>query len=174
MVCVNVDDAEAYTDWLSKKTGKSYRLPSEAEWEYAARAGTTTEFYWGDSKADFCRHANIADLSLKTAWDDKIWTVACDDRYAFTAPVGSFPANRWGLYDMAGNAWQLTADCYLQDYSGAPRDGSAWKTGATNCRHVTRGGSWVEISDYARAGNRGYSPRANRSYHVGFRLARTD
>lgn len=174
VVCVNVDDAEAYADWLSKKTGKTYRLPSEAEWEYAARAGTTTAFYWGDSAADICRHANIGDQALKKVQDMVSWAVACDDGYAFTAPVGSFPANPWGLHDMAGNAWQWTADCYVENYSGAPRDVSAWKVGAADCRRVVRGGSWGVEPQLARAGNRVFNGRAVRNVNSGFRLARTN
>ena len=174
VVCVNVDDAEAYTDWLSQKTGKTYRLPSEAEWEYAARAGTTTAFYWGDSATDICRYANIGDQALKKAYGKTFRAVACDDGYAFTAPVGSFPSNPWGLHDMAGNVWQWTADCYVRDYSGAPTDGSAWKIGPADCRPVVRGGSWNFEPLYARAGVRASLGGADRNPLSGFRLARAN
>lgn len=174
VVCVNVADAEAYIDWLSKKTGKTYRLPSEAEWEYAARAGTTTTFYWGDEVRDICRHANISDQSRETAKVGWAWEFDCNDGFPFTSPVGSFRPNPWGLFDMAGNARQWMADCYVEDYSGAPKDGSAWMIGAADCRRLVRGGSWDSAPCSARSGDRRVIVRSVRGGHVGFRLARAD
>ena len=174
VVCVNVDDAEAYIDWLAKKTGKTNRLPTEAEWEYSARAGTATAFYWGNSSADICHYANIKDQALRMAVDNVTWVVDCNDGYAFTAPVGSFPANPWGLHDMAGNVWQWTADNWVENYSGVPNDGSAWKIGPVGYPRVVRGGSWPYGPHVARAGSRYNRLRNDRTIVVGFRIAKTD
>lgn len=175
VVCVNVADAEAYAAWLSKQTGKPYRLPTESEWEYAARAGTTTAFYWGDAIADVCRHANVSDLCLRRVVPDGPPLVQCDDGYPYTAPVGGFPANPWGLFGMAGNVWQLTADCYAEDYTGAPSDGSAWKGRGTDCAgRMGRGGSWAHLPQLVRPGVRGGVELGRRSGDIGFRLAKSD
>ena len=117
-VCVSWNDAQAYADWLSKTTGKTYRLPSEAEYEYAARAGGTARFAFTDDPADLCRFANGADQSAKTAGlpEDAPY-MACSDGYPFTAPVGSFAANAFGLHDLIGNVWEWTADCFADDYT---------------------------------------------------------
>jgi formylglycine-generating enzyme required for sulfatase activity len=119
-------DARQYAAWLSRMTGQPYRLPTEAEWEYAARAGTTTAYYWGDEIGK----GNANCKGCGNQWDRKL-----------TAAVGSFPANAFGLYDMAGNVWQWVQDCYHEDYSEAPADGSAWSSGDCS-RRVLRGGSW--------------------------------
>ena len=109
MVCVSFEDAQAYIRWLNRKTGQHYRLPTEAEWEYAARAGTTTRRYWGDKPDDACQYANVADQSAKKVFPG--WAVHhCDDGYVYTAPVGSFQRNRFGLHDMLGNVWDRTQD----------------------------------------------------------------
>ena len=170
VVCVTWDDAQAYIKWLSAKTGQRYRLPSEAEWEYAARAGTTTARYWGDDPNLQCDYANGSDLTAKEQYAG--WTVAnCRDGYVHTAPVGSFRPNPWGLYDMLGNAWQLTADCWNKNYSGAPADGSAW-TGGDCGKHAARGGAWPAISWKIRSAHRIWFETGIRSYITGFRLAR--
>jgi formylglycine-generating enzyme required for sulfatase activity len=146
VVCVSWDDAQAYVKWLSRRTGKSYRLPAEAEWEYATRAGTTTTRYWGDGRTEACRYANVADLTKPPAplgwgWPIPDYAFPCTDGYFYTSPVGKFEPNPWGLYDMLGNADQWTADCWNPTYSGAPKTGTAWLEGDCGKRMV-RGGSW--------------------------------
>jgi formylglycine-generating enzyme required for sulfatase activity len=156
VVMVNFQDAEDYVQWLSRKTGKRYRLPSEAEWEYFARAGSTTAYPWGDSIG--VRNATCADCG--SHWDN----------YS-TAPVGSFKPNAFGLYDVVGNVWQWAADCYHPDYQGAPLDGSAWLKGGCELRPV-RGGAWNESSEDSRLSTRrGVFPQA-RNYDIGIRVVR--
>jgi formylglycine-generating enzyme required for sulfatase activity len=134
-VCLNWNDATAYVDWLARKTGKTYRLLTEAEWEYAARArtepGTYPRYSFGNDEKDLCRYGNGADQTAKSSIPNaKDWTVApCNDGYAYTSPVGSFAANGFALYDMQGNASQWTEDCWHDTYAGASSDGSAWTTG---------------------------------------------
>ena len=128
-VCVSWEDAQAYTDWLSKETGETYRLPSEAEWEYAARAGTTTRYFWGDDDDSACAFANGHDATSK-AQNGFGWTAfPCEDGFARTAPVGSFRANDFGLHDVSGNVWEWSKDSWHSNYDGAPTDGSAWVLG---------------------------------------------
>src|SRR5262252_5705405 len=113
VVCVSWDDAQAYVAWLSAKTGHVYRLPTEAEWEYAARAGTTTARYFSDNPAEFCRHTNVGDLDYSEQHPgDSDVNRGCRDGYAFTSPVGSFPPNQFGLYDMLGDVMNWTEDCW--------------------------------------------------------------
>ena len=154
---VSWDDAQDYVEWLSAQTGGEYRLPSESEWEYAARAGTTTKYSWGDEIG-----ANRANCDN----DD------CGDRFEYTAPVGSFRANGFGLHDMHGNVWEWVADCWNTSYSGAPSDGSAWLQGECGKR-VLRGGSWYYFPRNLRAEARGRSTTDSRGDNVGFRVART-
>jgi formylglycine-generating enzyme required for sulfatase activity len=175
VACVSWDDAKAYVAWLSARTGKPYRLPSEAEWEYAARAGTTTRFHFGNDEKDFCRHGNGAD---RTAQKDvpgaKKWTVlACQDGHAYTAPTGSFATNGFGLHDMHGNLWEWTEDCWHDSYAGAPADGSAWTTGGDCKVRVLRGGSWGYPPRYLRTAVRGQIPTAYRYVNDGFRVVLT-
>ena len=171
VACVNWNDAQAYVAWLSRETGEQYHLPSESEWEYAARAGTTTARYWGEGESGQCRHANGADASTKERYSG--WTVAsCRDGHVHTAPVGSLTANAWGLHDMLGNVWEWTGDCWNGSYSGAPSDGSAWEYGECN-RRVLRGGSWFSKPSDLRAANRIRNSTGNRNDYCGFRVART-
>ena len=172
--CVSWDDAKAYTAWLSQKTGKVYRLLAEAEWEYAARAGTTTRRFWGDDGDRSCGYANGADQTTKAQVPGWNYLIAnCNDRYAYTAPVGSYRANAFGLYDMLGNVWEWTEDCWNENYTNAPTDGSVWTTG--NCsQRVVRGGSWNYFPQYLRAANRIRNTSAFRFSSYGFRVARTD
>ena len=127
---VSWEDAQAYVQWLSRETGQRYRLLTEAEWEYVARAGTTTGRYWGQTEAGQCRYANGGNAFAP-----------CPDGHRFTAPVGSFQPNAFGLYDVLGNVLEWTEDCRNGDYSGAPTNGSAWQAGDCSLR-VLRGGSW--------------------------------
>ena len=172
--CVSWDDAKAYTVWLSQKAGKGYRLLTEAEWEYAARAGTTTRRFWGDEGDQPCAYANGADQTTKTQVPDWKYLIAnCNDRYAYTAPVGSYRANAFGLYDMLGNVYEWTEDCWNENYSGAPTDGNSWTTG--NCyQRVVRGGSWNFDPRYLRSAYRLRNSTAIRYSGGGFRVARTD
>jgi formylglycine-generating enzyme required for sulfatase activity len=171
VVCVNWADASAYVTWLSQKTGKTYRLLSEAEWEYAYRAGTTTEFFWGDKPEDMCAYANGGDLTMKVHFPE--WpAVNCDDGYVDTAPVGSFKPNAFGLYDMAGNAWEWTADCAAPAYGVQPTDGTAYTGGACSSR-VLRGGSWGWGVVDLRAAQRNIRlPPTIKGGDAGFRVAR--
>ncbi len=173
VACVSWDDASAYAQWLGQKTGKPYRLPSEAEWEYAARAGTTTPRYWGDDEQGACGHANGAYLTAQRQVPAASeWVVArCDDRAAYTAPVGNYRANAFGLHDMLGNVEEWTQDCWNGNYRGAPADGSAWVTGDCALRAV-RGGSWIDAPVGLRAAYRVGSPTVIRVYRRGFRVAR--
>jgi formylglycine-generating enzyme required for sulfatase activity len=157
VINVSWDDAQIYVAWLSKMTGKEYRLLSEAEWEYAARAGTTTAFYWGDEidkeNANCHRCAN--------QWSGRQ-----------TSPVGSFKPNPFGLFDMAGNVWQWVQDCWNADYIGAPSNGFAWRTGECEKR-VVRGGSWYYYPADPRSAYRFGDKKDDRNYNTGFRVGRT-
>jgi formylglycine-generating enzyme required for sulfatase activity len=170
VLCVSWNDARAYAQWLSKKTGKRYRLPSEAEWEYAARAGSVTARYWGDDPVQACRFANVADQSRFQTWGFGQKHECTDGNY-FTAPAGGYAPNRFGLYDMLGNAWEWTEDCWNASYAGAPADGSAWLSG--DCaQRVCRGGSWSTVPRFARSATRYKNPADYRDNLTGFRLAR--
>jgi len=170
-VCLNWNDAKAYADWLAKMTGRGYRLPSEAEWEYAARAGTTTARYWGDSPELACAYANVMDRAAKENLPGIGWAVHdCSDGFAYTAPVASFKPNAFGLYDMIGNAWEWTEDCWNESYHGAPADGSAWTRGEC-LKRVLRGGSWYYTPRYARSATRYRFMSTFRNYIYGFRIA---
>ncbi len=158
VINVSRDDAQAYAAWLSKKTGEPYRLLSESEYEYATRAGTQTAYPWGNAVGT--NNANCH--ACGSQWDAKQ-----------TAPVGSFGANRFDLYDMVGNVREWTEDCYHNNYSGAPADGSAWIEGA-NCYHrVVRGGSWLISPAFLRSASRYWFATDYRLNYVGFRVART-
>jgi len=151
------DDAAAYADWLTQKTGKRYRLLTEAEYEYAARAGSTAAYYWGDAIGK----GNANCDGCGSQWDN-----------IQTAPVGSFAANPFGLYDMAGNAWQWLQDCYHENYNGAPADGAAW-TGDDCGRRVIRGGSWISVPPVLRSAGRFWNIANSRGNLLGFRVGRT-
>ena len=158
VIYVSWEDATAYAEWLSDETGAQYRLPSESEWEYAARAGSTTRYSWGDdigwSRAN-CRGCG-------SRWDG--------DQ---TAPVGSFEANPWGLHDTHGNVWEWVEDCSYANYARAPRDGSAWTTGGDCGRRVLRGGSWGSPPRDLRSASRDRRGAELRFDSLGFRVART-
>jgi formylglycine-generating enzyme required for sulfatase activity len=173
-VCLNWNDATAYVAWLAKKTGKGYRLLTEAQWEYAARAGTATRYFFGDDEKDFCRYGNGSDQTAKskTTGAQGGTAVPCSDSYAYAAPAGSFAPNGFGLYDMHGNAWQWLEDCWHDNYRGAPSDGSAWLSGDCN-RRVVRGGSWSNYSRSLRSASRRWDSTVGRSSIYGFRLGRT-
>jgi formylglycine-generating enzyme required for sulfatase activity len=175
VVCVNWDDAEAYVQWLSRKTGKHYRLLSEAEWEYAARAGTSTAWYWGDSEADQCHYANGADLSAN-AHGISTAGVNCDDKYPHTSPVGSFQPNKVGLYDMAGDVAEWVEDCYHDTSRDAPTNGRAVESCIPKFHNarVMRGGEWNAIPAWLRSASRDVEVPSTLGDTFGFRVARTD
>jgi formylglycine-generating enzyme required for sulfatase activity len=169
VVCVKWDGAKAYADWLTKKTGKPYRLLSDAEWEYAARGRTSPgaypRFWFGDEEKQLCRYGNFGDQEYGAS------NAPCNDGYKYTSPAGRFEPNAFGLYDMFGNAWQWTADCWHSSYNGAPDDGSAWTAGCEDTGRVVRGGSWDYDLSFLRAGYRNRYT-ADDSDYIGFRLAR--
>ncbi len=172
VVCINWDDATAYAKWLSHKSGKKYRLPTESEWEYAARGRTTTAHYWGNNPADACQYANGADKTAQAKIQGaQSWLIHdCTDGYVYTAPVGKFKPNAFGLYDMLGNVWEWTADNYHDAYTDAPSEGSAWQ--GNGVRRVLRGGSWNNSPKNLRAATRYASEHEVRFSSFGFRLAR--
>ena len=176
VVCVSAEDAEAYAEWLSRKTGHAYSLPSEAQYEYALRAGTTTSYFWGEDRTKACEYSNQPDLDQARATSSPAgpdYHFQCSDGYAYTAPVGSFKPNPWGLYDMQGNIWEWTADCWNDNYAGAPADGSAWKTGDCDARH-SRGGSYGNAVHSAYAGVRAPRHSGYNGHSWGFRIVRND
>ncbi len=158
VINVSFVDAQAYVQWLVKKTGKKYRLPTEAEWEYVARAGTTTAYWWGD----VIGQNNAVCSGCGSQWDDQQ-----------TAPVGSFKPNAFGVYDTAGNVWEWTQDCWHDDYANAPPDGTAWleQNGGDCSRRVVRGGSWLLNPRILRSANR-IRFTDESIYDTGFRVAR--
>lgn len=165
---VSWNDAQDYVLWLSSYTGQPYRLPSEAEWEYAARAGSFDRFPWGSDPSLSCQFANVADRTALRAFPE--WeSMDCDDGYLENAPVGSFRANAFGLHDMLGNVWEWVEDCWNPSYAGAPTDGSAWLTG--NCRErVLRGGAATGLPSEVRLSQRGVNDPDIRAVYNGFRV----
>jgi formylglycine-generating enzyme required for sulfatase activity len=156
VINVTWNDAQQYVAWLSKTAGQPYRLLTEAEWEYAARAGATTAYPWGEEVGE--GNANCSGCG--SAWDNRE-----------TSPAGSFKPNAFGLHDMAGNVWQWVQDCFHGDYGGAPTDGSAW-TGGDCSRRVVRGGSWVDRPQFSRSAHRLSFSAAFRISNLGFRVGR--
>ena len=186
VVCITWNDTQDYVRWLSQRTGQKYRLLTEAEWEYAARAGTTTPFPWGSNASH--EQANYG--------ADKCCTGSASgrDRWVYTSPVGSFPPNAFGLYDMHGNVLQFVQDCFASSYSELPTDGSAYEavvklktagpffdmTGTSSCSYrMLRGGDWGDPPAMIRSAFRNFAPpkgstlQEYRSAGVGFRVART-
>ena len=158
VIYVSWEDAKAYVEWLSRKTRKGYRLLSESEWEYVARAGTRTRYWWGDSVGR--NRANCDGCGSR--WDNEK-----------TSPAGSFSANGFGLYDMHGNVWEWVEDCWHDSYRGAPSDGSAWVTFCDNVERVLRGGSWYLVPRFLRSASRHWRTAGSRNLYDGFRVART-
>jgi formylglycine-generating enzyme len=172
VVNVSWNDAVAFCKWLSKKEGKTYRLPTEAEWEYACRAGTTTRYYSGDDPETLAKVGNVADAAVKAKDPKRRWTLKASDGYVFTAPVGKFKPNAFGLYDMHGNAWQWCADRYGADYYGkSPAEDPTGPDSGDN--RVARGGSFENRACEARSAGR-FGTKPDFVYHTaGFRAART-
>jgi formylglycine-generating enzyme required for sulfatase activity len=170
VTCVSWNDAKAYTGWLSTTTGHRYRLPSASEWEYASRSGGEAVQPWNPDGRGACENANVADQSAAGRYPG--WVIyACNDAYVYTAPVGSFKANAFGLHDMLGNVFQWTEDCWYPDYVGAPIDGTA-RTAATCSEHELRGGSWFTNPAFVRADYRNHFDADYRTSTVGIRIVR--
>lgn len=182
---VNWTQAKVYVEWLSRNTGENYRLLSEAEWEYAARAGTTTSRFWGDDPHQGCGYANGADESARADHEAlpgyqehgmvgrELPLANCLDGHSFAAPVGSFKPNPVGLHDMLGNVSEWTEDCGNQNYEGAPTDGSPWLSGDCN-RRVRRGGSFLDLPQSVRSASRDQRGAGLSTAFIGFRVARSN
>ena len=173
-VCISWNDAQAYVKFLSAHTKKQYRLPSEAEWEYAVRAGTTGPRWWPGGRPNACAHANVRDYTFagENNFKRDETYFPCTDGYSFTSPVDAFPANPFGLLDALGNVVVWTQDCWVPNLAGYPTNGTARTTGDCTLR-VVRGGSWGYSPGIVRAGDRNGVTAGNRSTVLGFRLART-
>jgi formylglycine-generating enzyme required for sulfatase activity len=174
VVCVNWFEARAFAVWLTKVTGKRYRLPSEAEWEYAARAGAAGARPFGSDPARFCAHANIGDLALAAAYKHRRDTArygVCSDGFPFTSPVGAFPPNAFGLHDTLGNAWEWTEDCWNPTLAGGAPDQKPRYAGECE-RRVVRGGGWFNEAFRARSAFRFRDSNGHNGNMLGFRIAR--
>ena len=164
------DITNDYLPWLSKKAGHVYRLPSEAEWEYAARAQGPTSFSFGNNGDEICAFGNGADQTAKE--QNGAGSVAgCSDGFSYTAPVGSFRPNQFGLFDMHGNVWEWVEDCWNENYTTAPGNSAAWTAGDCESR-VVRGGSWNSDVNKLRSAARGWNNPGGRNRSIGFRVAR--
>jgi formylglycine-generating enzyme required for sulfatase activity len=174
---VDWDDANAFAAWLCDITGKKYRLPTESEWEYAARAGTTTPWFWGPAEdsagsTKACRFANTHDETGKDAHPMYVWSNhKCTDGFGEVAPAGGFEPNPFGLHDILGNLREWVRDCHHGGYEKAPSDGSAWDEAKCEKR-IVRGGAWIDGASTSRAAYRHPEDAGYRNYQVGFRLAR--
>ena len=166
-------EAKEYVGWLARKTEKPYRLASESEWEYVARAGTTAARFWGEAADAGCQFANAHDQTSREVNLQFVWTPhGCDDGFGGPAPAGSFAANDFGAHDMLGNVSEWVEDCWNDTYAGAPPDGAAWMSG--NCKsRILRGGSWRNAPRVVRAA---FRIRSGIGYHggdIGLRVALT-
>lgn len=171
VINVTWEDAQEYVRWLSQETGAEYRLLSEAEWEYAARADAQTARHWGESESGQCEHANAYDSTMQAELGLSAEPVACSDGYVYTSPVGRFRANAFGLHDVLGNVLEWTHDCWNENYVGAPTDGNPWQSG--DCfRRVLRGGGWYYPPGDLRSAFRVAVPIESRENDIGFRVAR--
>jgi formylglycine-generating enzyme required for sulfatase activity len=183
VVCLSWNDAQAYAQWLANKTGKRYRLPTEAEMEWAIRAGSTSPYPWGSDPGPACRYGNLADASVRAKFPEWHYpTASCNDSYVYTSPVGHYDANRFGLHDTVGDVWTWTQDCFHDSYDGAPGDGSAQQSSNTIMsavfnRHldcgdrVMRGGAWETQPVKLRSAHRYAQSSAYRYYSFGLRVA---
>jgi formylglycine-generating enzyme required for sulfatase activity len=168
VVLVTWNDSKAFCEWLSRQDNRRYRLPTEAEWEYACRGGSTTRYWNGDDQEGLAKIANVADGTAKqtfSAWT----TITARDGHVFTAPAGSFPANAFGLHDMHGNVWEWCADWFDSDYyeNSPAADPQGPSSGSSR---VLRGGSWGNVPYYVRCAYRGDSTPGNRDLYLGFRV----
>ena len=172
VICVSHKDATAYAEWLSVETGKSYRLLSSSEWEYAARGGTRGPWFWGPDNEMACEYANVGDSNFRRNFDYAP-VFNCDDGYVHTSPVATYEPNPWGLHDMLGNAWEWTDDClHRNNKEDMPTDGSAWlaEDGGECEWRTPRGGGWVSGTDYVRAAAQAGDGATYHSQLLGFRV----
>jgi formylglycine-generating enzyme required for sulfatase activity len=173
VVNVGWNDSVAFCKWLSRKEGKTYRLPTEVEWEYACRAGTTTRYYSGDDPETLAKVGNVTDAAYKARFPRFAeQTLKASDGYVFTAPVGRFKPNAFGLYDMHGNAWEWCSDWYGKDYYGKSPAEDPRGPDVGDAR-VIRGGSWIDWPCNARSATRVGATPINGVANTGFRVART-
>jgi formylglycine-generating enzyme required for sulfatase activity len=177
VVCVSFFDALAYAEWLSDQTGEKYRLPTEAEWEYAARAGSTGPYFWGNDRAATCDYANVRSqgaytISKRQAQADREKGFPCDDGFTQSSGAGNFLPNEFGLYDVQGNAWEWTVDCIHKDYKEAPIDGSAWIDDQDCQFAVIRSGSYLNLVERSSTTVRAGRPKNGGATNMGFRIAR--
>ena len=169
VINVSWNDADAYVKWLAKKTGRKFQLASEAQWEYAARAGAITLYSNGNKANKVCQIANIADQAAKKA--GRNWQITqCNDNAVYSSEVGKYRPNEFGLHDMQGNVWEWVQDCYRSDYHAAAADGSP--AGPSSCvNKVIRGGSFQQSAEHARLSNREKLSREQKIRNVGFRVS---
>ena len=177
VVCVSFFDAQAYAEWLSARTGQTYRLPTESEWEFAARAGSTGPYHWGDDRMQTCNYANVRSqgawaISKRQAIADREEGFPCDDGVQQSSAVGRYEPNEFGLYDVQGNAWEWVADCNHKNYEDAPTDGSAWLDEGRCQFGVIRGGSYINLVERSSVTVRAGRPQTGGATNMGFRIAR--
>jgi formylglycine-generating enzyme required for sulfatase activity len=172
VTCISWRDAKAYTQWLSEMTGEPYRLPTEAEWEYAARAGSATDYFWGNDADEGCAYANLFDRSGAAARAFGWEAVNCDDGFAEGSTVGAFKPNPYGVYDMIGNQWEWTEDCYVAPYPPEATTAAAVQVDGTCERRSVRGGGWITRASRQRLAFRGRDPEDAVYSFFGFRVAR--
>ena len=165
VVCISYDDTVAFITWLNQQTGLIFRLPTEAEWEYVARASTRTTYPWGNSIIDSCEYANVADRNVWPGYPKSPFgRIDCNDGYAFTAIVGRYNANLFGIFDISGNVWEWTSDCWSKTYS--------FENVSEICgQRVFRGSSWMNSKKSLRSANRSKNGPSDRLNTVGYRLA---
>ncbi|MFL2770563.1 MAG: formylglycine-generating enzyme family protein [Rhodospirillaceae bacterium] len=173
VVCVSWRDAKAFVAWLSGKTNERYRLPTEAEWEYAAKGGTESLYFWGENPDDACDYGNVYDTAAAEKWPTENWDApACTDGFPDNAPVGQFKPNPFGLYDILGNVWEWTQDCSILPYPKQPIDGSSVEVEGECEWRAIRGGSWITQAYRQRPTWRGRDPERRMGAYFGFRVAR--
>ena len=164
------DDAKTFSEWLSRQGNGTFHLPTEAEWEYAARAGTKTKRYWGDGEREACQYANVFNPSTKQAFGWSWGAFPCEDGFKVTSPVGKFRANKFGLYDMMGNVWEWTCSDW-GGYGDGKKNHAKCSSGGSY--RVSRGGSWDNKPANVRSANRNRYDPGGRSSYLGFRVSRT-
>ena len=170
VVYVSWDDAKTFSEWLSRQGNGTFHLPTEAEWEYAARAGTKTKRYWGDGEREACQYANVFNPSTKQAFGWSWGAFPCEDGFKVTSPVGKFRANKFGLYDMMGNVWEWTCSDW-GGYGDGKKNHAKCSSGGSY--RVSRGGSWDNKPANVRSANRNRYDPGGRSSYLGFRVSRT-
>ena len=171
VVCVSWNDAQAYIDWLTTKTGFTYRLPTEPEWEYAARGGATGKYFYGDDASKVCQYINHADNQMIKAWQADTGVSTCDDGYLTTSPVGHYPANEFGLYDTYGNVWEWVSNCYQSSLEGIEAVPST-ETNSECEEHTLRGASWASQTVGITSSYRNSGAARVRTVDYGFRVVR--